>query len=148
MNAIYHLRNFAVAWPFIAAAALSAAPTPRAANPPPPAPKSVFVMPQEPKEGRDPFFPNSSRPYETANVKNVDNTVLHTLKIKSIMDGGDGRVFAIINNHTFAPGDEGTVINDQGQRINIQCLEINSKAGTVTVESAGARATLNFSDKP
>lgn len=111
--------------------------------------KSVFVMPDSPKDGRDPFFPNSTRPYESStSAKNVDNSLLHTLKIGSIMDGGVGRVFAIINNHAFAPGEEGTVITDDGQRINIRCLDIDSKAGTVTVESSGARATLNFSDKP
>ena len=28
--------------------------------------RSVFVIPANPKEGRDPFFPNSNRPYERA----------------------------------------------------------------------------------
>src|SRR5690349_8025648 len=28
-------------------------------------PQSVFEMPKDPKAGRDPFFPNSSRPYGT-----------------------------------------------------------------------------------
>jgi len=111
--------------------------------------KSVFTMPNSPKEGRDPFFPNSSRPYESSPAaKTVNNAMLHTLKIKSIQPGGNGQVFAIINNHAFARGEEGTVINDEGQRINIRCLDINAAAGTVTIESAGARATLNFSDKP
>ena len=27
---------------------------------------SIFVIPTNPQEGRDPFFPNSSRPYESA----------------------------------------------------------------------------------
>jgi len=147
MKLICHLRSVALALsPVVAAMSLSAAPV-AAASPPPP--KSVFVMPTGPKEGRDPFFPNSSRVYDTMpGVKNVDNSSLERLKIKSIMDAGNGRIFAIINNHTFAPGDEGTVINDEGQRIIIRCLDINSRAGTVTVESHGARATLNFSDKP
>lgn len=64
------------------------------------------------------------------------------------MDDGHGQVLAVIGTHTFAPGEEGIVVNDNGQRINIRCLDINSKAGTVTVESNGARATLTFSNNP
>lgn len=122
---------------FVAPASLLAAPAP-------PAAKSVFVMPTGPKEGRNPFFPNSNQPYSTPGAKNVDNTMLRTLKVGAIMVAAGGQVLAIINNHTFAAGDDGTVINDDGQRINIRCLEIDPKAGTVTIESNGARATLIF----
>ncbi len=142
MTIVSHLRTVATLLLLMVTVVLSAQPAM------PDDAKSVFVMPGSPKDGRDPFFPNSTRPYESSpSAKNVDNTLLHTLKIGSIMDGGVGRVFAVINNHTFAPGEEGSVITDDGQRINIRCLDINASAGTVTIESSGARATLNFSDK-
>jgi hypothetical protein len=146
MKCTHYLRNIAIGLPiFVVVMSLSAAPSGAAK----PDVKSVFVMPNDPKEGRDPFYPNSSRPYESSpGSKTVDSSLLNTLKVKSIIDGGDGRVFAIIENHTFAPGDEGTIIDDDGRRMTIRCLGINSKAGTVIVESAGARATLLFSDKP
>jgi hypothetical protein len=142
MTIVSHLRTVATLLLFMVTVVLSAQPAV------PDDAKSAFVMPGSPKDGRDPFFPNSTRPYESSpSAKNVDNALLHTLKIGSIMDGGVGRVFAVINNHTFAPGEEGSVIADDGQRINIRCLDINASAGTVTIESSGARATLNFSDK-
>lgn len=143
MKPTHYLRIIALALPFVALPMWAASSEPVVNA------KSVFVIPNSPKEGRDPFFPNSNRPYESSPAaKTVNNAMLHTLKVKSIQPGRNGQVFAIINNHAFAPGEEGSVINDEGQRINIRCLEINVTAGTVTIESAGARATLNFSDKP
>jgi hypothetical protein len=139
-----HLWKVAALLPLVTASVQAAEPAS-----PETAPKSTFVMPNSPKDGRDPFFPNSMRPYESnPDAKKVDNSMLHTLRVGSIMNAGGGRLLAIINNHAFAPGDEGTVINDNGQRINIRCLEIDPKANTVTIESNGARATLSFSDKP
>ena len=111
-------------------------------------PKSVFIIPSNPNEGRDPFFPDSTRPYETSTEKGADASSLHDLTVGSIMDAGNGRVFAIINNHSFAPGDEGTVRAADGRRISIRCVAINSKTGAVTIESGGTRAILNFSSRP
>src|SRR6185312_15195472 len=110
-------------------------------------PKSVFVMPTSAKEGRAPFFPNSQRPYFSAPSKNVSVTSLTELTVKSILPSGN-RVFAIINNHTFAPGDDGVVSTRDGRRLTIHCVDINAQAGTVTVESSGARAVLHFSGNP
>src|SRR5260221_7024530 len=97
----------------------SGAPPAAADKPKSEIPKSIFIIPSNPNEGRDPFFPDSTRPYETSIAKGTDAASLHDLTIRSIMDGGNGRVFAIINNHTFAPGDEGTVLAADGRRINI-----------------------------
>ena len=45
--------------------------------------RSVFVMPTNPQEGRDPFYPESTRPYASAVVSHVA-PVTTTLVIKEI----------------------------------------------------------------
>ncbi len=126
---------------------LSAAPAAApAAKPKVEIPKSVFVIPTAPNQGRDPFFPNSQRPYISRPSNNVDSTELSRLRVKSILPSGN-RAFAIIENHTFGPGDDGVVTTATGQRLTVHCLDINVAAGTVTIESSGARAVLRFSSR-
>jgi hypothetical protein len=142
-----------------ASPASSATPTAPAATTPAPAatatpaklprpelPKSVFVMPAAPPEGRDPFFPYSMRVF-SENPKNQSktNSVAPTMAdvvLKSIYTTPDGVVLALINNHTVAPGDDATVTTGSGQRVSIHCISINQAAGTVTIEVNGARVVL------
>ena len=72
---------------------------------------------------------------------------LTDLVVKTII-GTPPRVFAIINNHTFAPGDDGDVILKDGRRLHIRILAINPKASTVTIEASGATVTLTFTRSP
>ena len=51
---------------------------------------------------------------------------------------------AIINNHTFAQGDEGDVLTSQG-RVHLECIEI--KANSVVIEYGGQRHELKFDAK-
>lgn len=124
------------AWP-VAAAPMSAALVDTNAQV-----KSVFIMPTSPSEGRDPFFPNSTRPYEDFVTKRPLD--LTSLEIKGFSDIA-GRRFVIVNNHSFAAGEEGDVLTPQG-RIHIRCLSVG--ADSVLVESAGVRHLLKFSDSP
>jgi hypothetical protein len=101
-------------------------------------PKSVFIMPSKPQEGRDPFFPNSMRPYEAAMAANRHSAAVGSLELKGISGDPDHRL-VIINNHTFAEGDEQDVITIAG-RIKVRCLEI--KPGSVVVEADGQRVEL------
>ena len=88
---------------------------------------SIFVYPNNSSEGRDPFFPDSTRVY-ASNPENVARgPSLTDLTVKSIL-GTPPRVFAIINNHTFGAGDEGDVITKTGRRLHIHCVDINPKA--------------------
>jgi len=132
---------FAVATPL----SLSAAPI-TAQSIKPEMPKSVFVYPQNPNQGRDPFFPDSTRPYD-GEPKTTDTASLTDLYVKSILQSGT-RVFAVINNHTFAPGEDGTVLTRDGNRLSIRCIAIDSKAGAVIVESGGTKAVLHFTINP
>lgn len=100
--------------------------------------ESVFIMPSNPSEGRDPFFPNSTRPYESAMSKR--HVELTTLEIKGYSEIA-GRRFVIINNHTFGEGDEGDVMTPQG-RVHVHCLTITPNS--VLVESGGTRHLLKY----
>lgn len=118
---------------------------------PPPQPvklearQSVFAYPSNPSEGRDPFYPSSTRVYISNPQNQVRGAALTDLSLKSIL-GTPPRVFALINNHTFAPGDEGDVILKDGRRLHIHCVDINAKAGTATVEANGLSETMHLSE--
>jgi hypothetical protein len=108
--------------------------------------KSEFSVPRKMTEGRDPFFPNSSRPYvtETATKPTADSSLPeYEFSLKGI-SGSAERPLAIINNTTFTTGEENEVII-KGKRIKIRCYEINMTAGTVLFEYAGTRRQLKLS---
>jgi hypothetical protein len=102
-------------------------------------PQSVFVHPTNPKEGKDPFFPRSPRPFVSAVVPIPTNAppVTSELKINGT-SGSDERPFVIINNVTFGVGDTNEVISGTS-RVSVHCLEINRAAGTATIEVIGER---------
>jgi hypothetical protein len=137
----------AIVLPLAAAGSLPLFAAPAAPPAKPEMPQSVFVYPGRPQEGRDPFFPNSIRPYVENPDKITSGPALTDLTFKGIV-GGANRNFAIINNHTFAPGDVGDVITKTGQRLTIRCVSINPKANTVTVEANGASVVLTLSQNP
>jgi len=122
--------------------ALGASNTPPAKGAKPDANRSVFVIPASPAEGRDPFFPDSSRPYEAA----MANTKVKVDEISLIefkgLSGTPEKRLAIINNHTFAVGDDEFVLTTQG-RVHIHCVEI--RANSVIIELSGQRHELSFS---
>jgi hypothetical protein len=120
---------------------LSAAAAPPAKTAAPAAaPRSVFVIPANPKEGRDPFNPASIRPYEKAQVAQPRMVEISSLVLKGVSGPPDNRL-AIINNRTFAIGDEQDLITSQG-RIRIRCVEISNN--TVVIESGGQRQELKY----
>jgi hypothetical protein len=102
--------------------------------------RSVFVLPANPKEGRDPFFPASTRPYEDAASKNPVAGDLTALVLKGFSGTPDHRL-AVINNHTFGVGDEGDVLTPHS-RIHIRCVEI--KTNSVVIKSGGQRHELSY----
>jgi hypothetical protein len=106
------------------------------------APRSNFNIPANPKEGCDPFFPGSLRPYEIAVVPGAHTSDLTTLRLNGISGSPDRRL-AIINNVTFGVGDEAEVHTSQG-RIRIHCIEITGN--TVVIESDGQRQELHYGD--
>jgi hypothetical protein len=104
------------------------------------APKSVFVMPSKPQEGRDPFFPNSMRPYEAAMAAHRHSDAVASLKLKGV-SGDPSHRLVIINDQTFAEGDVEDVTTSAG-RIQVRCIEI--KPGSAIVEADGQRVELSL----
>jgi hypothetical protein len=106
--------------------------------------RSVFVIPANPKDGRDPFFPNSNRPYEVTQLGQPRVGDITALVLKGISGPPDRRL-AIINNRTLGVGDEQDLVTSQG-RIHIRCIEI--KDNSVVIESAGQRYELKYATNP
>jgi hypothetical protein len=105
--------------------------------------RSTFIMPSDPKEGRDPFFPNSTRPYKTAVTVSSPSQDISSLVIKGFSGSVDHRL-VIINNHTFATGDEGDVITSIG-RIHLRCIEI--RTNSVVIDVGGQIHELFYFDR-
>jgi len=126
---------------------LFAAPPPQSAKTEIQPAVSVFVYPNNTSEGRDPFFPASPRVYQDAPDIKARAPSLTDLVVKAII-GTPPHVFAIINNHNFGIGDDGDVTLKDGRRLHIRILDINPKAGTVTIEASGATVTLTFTRGP
>jgi hypothetical protein len=105
-------------------------------------PKSVFVIPTSPQEGKDPFFPRSTRLFPSGVVET--NVPLATPSVELRLNGISGtadRRLAIINNRTFETNEEAEVHTNQG-RARIRCLEI--KADSVRVQVGGEQRVLHF----
>jgi hypothetical protein len=105
-------------------------------------PLSIFVVPQKVTEGKDPFFPNSSRVYGAGSSARATNapSIMADLTLKGI-SGTVEQPLAIINTTTFTTGEINEVLLKKG-RIKVQCLEINMVAGTVLLQVGGDRRQL------
>jgi hypothetical protein len=99
-------------------------------------PQSIFVIPDSPKDGLDPFFPQKSGAVSTNTPPPVVTT---SLSLKSIVGG-----LVIINNHSFAPGEEGDVLTADGQRQHLRLMEIKPKTNSAVVEIGGRTIELTL----
>jgi len=114
---------------------------PKAAAAAKPAPHSEFVMPAGPREGRDPFFPESTRPYEdSAPARPTQAVVVNSFTVKGLSIE-NGHPMVIINNHSFAVGDEGDVMTQSG-RVHLRLIDIHD--GIAEIEANGTRRELNI----
>jgi hypothetical protein len=104
--------------------------------------RSVFVIPSDAKEGRDPFFPASTR------LNIVVTTTTNVVRMAGFSDlvfkgvaGSIGNRLAIINDLIFATGEVNTVITPAG-RVQIRVIEI--KDDSVSIEIGGERRELRL----
>jgi hypothetical protein len=103
---------------------------PKVAPVKPAPPLSVFTMPMGPRDGRDPFFPESTRPYEANKpAGSAVDTSSFAVKGESVQNG---HAMVIINNHTFAVGDEGDVLTAAG-RVHIRLVQIRENVAVIQV---------------
>lgn len=127
----------------VLATALSALGSDPKPAPAPPPPRSVFALPMSSREGRDPFFPESQRLYEE-----IGPRVTHTVDSSSFVVHGsswqDGRRLVIINNHTFAAGDEGDVITADKVRVHLRVIRIHDDI--VVIEANGTKREIKIAN--
>jgi len=111
-------------------------------------PQSIFVVPTSERQGRDPFFPRTTRLFAAAPtvgtgiVKTNQPSVPVELALKGI-SGTPERPLAIINNQTFAVGEENDVVSG-ARRMRIRCVEINVAAESVTIQVGNERRELRL----
>ncbi len=140
MNSFY--KRIAVHASLMGAVCLAQAAKPEGDHKTAPAPVSTFLLPANPSQGRDPFFPESTRPY--ANVVEVHHAgSMASLTVRGF-SGYLGDRTVIINNHSFAEGDEGDVNTPTG-RVHIRCVTISQNS--VIVEADHQRRILSFSSQ-
>ena len=102
-------------------------------------PVSIFVVPTNSADGRDPFYPESTRFLGSSTNSRISiNPVILVLQGIS---GTPTSKLAIINGRTLAEGEQ-TELTLGGKRVQIRCVEI--KADSVTVEVEGSRHELKM----
>jgi hypothetical protein len=105
-------------------------------------PQSVFVVPTNTKDGRDPFFPNSDRLLAAGSTTPKRTSTPETaLLVLNGLSGTAGRKLAMINGRTLAEGEEAEV-STAGGRVRFRCLEI--KTDSVIIEVSGERRELRL----
>jgi hypothetical protein len=123
--------------------------SPRTNRPPAevPAAKSIFVT-NDPA-GVDPFFPVSTRrktePSSDDGKKAPRPAGVGALQLKGIMGPPDRRI-ALINNLTFAKGEEGEVRVSDG-KLKIKCRDIRTKSVVVSIEGQTEEHELILPEK-
>lgn len=103
-------------------------------------PISVFVIPTNAADGRDPFFPESMRFASGSTNTPAAVTLQVTFTLQGI-SGAAGNKLAIINGRTLAEGEETDLVVN-GTRIRLRCVAI--KNDSVTVEAGGNRQELRL----
>ena len=103
-------------------------------------PQSVFQIPANPREGRDPFFPNAALGPQPVKVKEATPVDFSGFVLNGITS--PPKRTAMINGRTFEPGESGEVKLPSGTRALIKCLEIKSESAIIEV--AGQRLELKM----
>lgn len=109
---------------------------------PAPIPQSVYVVPSSPKEGRNPFFPQS-----VATPTVVKPTPGATVDMAALVLNGitsPPRRTAMINGRTFEPGEEGEVKLPNGAKALIKCEEIGSDSTIIQINGVRRELRLRF----
>jgi hypothetical protein len=93
-------------------------------------PRSVFV---DDEQGRDPFFPNSTRRQHRPAIPDLPAVVGPTSLVLFGITGPPERRIALINNQTFLAGEENRVRIPGGSSI-VKCEEIRERSVIVTIQ--------------
>jgi len=107
-------------------------------------PRSIFVVPINARQGRDPFYPNSTRLLNVGVSTNTAPSTKISATISVILNwlsGSAGHRLAMINGRTLAEG-ESSDFPSGGTFVKVLCVEI--KENSVVVEVGGARQELTM----
>src|SRR3569832_283773 len=110
-------------------------PVPEIANPP-----SVFTIPSQPSEGRNPFFPQSTVQVIVAKVTAESPIESFNFTLNGITS--PPKRTAMINGRTFEPGEEGEVRMPGGAKMLIKCEEIKAESAIINI--GGRRRELHL----
>lgn len=136
---IFRASRFGFLAVLLASAHIGAAAPAKSTNQPPKEVRSIFMMPNSPKEGRDPFFPDATSLYQSRNplpvVPRTPGTEL--LKLVGIL----GNSLANINGVTFATGETQEVKTAAGP-VSVHLLQIKLQDESVVIEANGLRREL------
>ena len=103
-------------------------------------PQSGFNVAENPKEGRDPFFPQSQWNRPVPKPTKADTLDFGGFVLNGITS--PPRQTAMINNRTFEPGEEAEVKLPTGAKVLVKCIEI--KTDSAVIECLGQRRTLRL----
>jgi hypothetical protein len=139
-----------VVWSASAPTPARASAAPRPATPPAPfvIPQSVFV--DDPSQGLDPFFPDSTRRQQSAAKASTEaplsgSKITATLNLRGIVMGNRNRRMALINNQIFEAGETKTnAFLIEGVSVSVHCLDIREDSVLVTVGSKPDRYELSL----
>ena len=103
-------------------------------------PKSIFV--DDPKIGRDPFYPKSTRRTEKVAPGQPVLAPITQLSLKGI-SGPANRRFALINNQTIGVGETASVRVGLGL-VKVRCWEINESSVVISMEGNPEKKELRL----
>ena len=107
-------------------------------------PQSLFLIPANPREGRNPFFPQSIAPTPAITTPRPPNA---TTDFSSIVLNGitsPPKRTAMINGRTFEAGEEGDIKLPNGVRVLIKCEEIKGESAIIRVNGQPRELRLRF----
>jgi hypothetical protein len=140
---ISRAHKFGLAVALLALPLVSYAAPPKATNAAPPEHiHSTFIVPKNPTEGRDPFFPNATSLYQTDTVKPVVDSGINLLRLDGIL----GSSLAQVNNVTLSVGETEEVKTTSGT-VSVRLVEIHTADNTAVIEANGQRRVLTFKAK-
>jgi hypothetical protein len=105
-------------------------------------PQSVFTMPTNPGEGRNPFFPHSVFAAPKVTPKATTPSDFSSIVLNGITS--PPKRTAMINGRTFEAGEEGEVKLAGGGKALIKCEEIRADSAIIVVNGQRRELRLRF----
>jgi hypothetical protein len=140
----------ALAWDLRPAAAAPAGPAPAApaaaskpavASAQPEIPQSVFVAPASPKEGRNPFFPQSAQVVQPS--KPIEDSLPSSAFVLQGITSPPKRT-AVINGYTFQIGESHEVKIASGGKVLVKCEDIGDASAAIVVNGQRHQLRMRF----